>query len=283
MVVIVMGFMFWKDVKTIVGSRNSSSSVQDFKKIKKSKDAPVDNIEIREKWDLPEVLKEVSGISYLDENRFAAVQDEEGKIFIYNRKDDRIEREINFAGPGDYEGITTKGNTAWVVRADGTLFEVDMNSGKNTKQYKTHLTVEHNVEGLTYDIYNERLLLGIKDNEPGNKEYKGIYPFDLNSKTLSTVPAYRIDLTHELFGTRKKKGTIMPSAIAIHPTTKEIFVTDGPNSRLLIMDPKGNPQRLLQLGKNFSQPEGITFSPMGELFISNEGSKQPGNIILINY
>ena len=73
----------------------------------------------------------------------------------------------------------------------------------------------------------------------------------------------------------------MPSAMGIHPLTNEFFITDGPKARLLIMDESGKISKLLDLGSAFSQPEGITFSPEGEVFISNEGTKDPGNIIRI--
>mgnify|MGYP003577667834 CR=1 FL=1 len=88
----------------------------------------------------------------MDEQRFACVQDEEGKIFIFNRATGKIEKEIPFAGSGDYEGIALKGNTAYVLRADGVLYEVNMDGAQaSLKEHKTVLTVEHNVEGLTYD------------------------------------------------------------------------------------------------------------------------------------
>ena len=35
-------------------------------------------------------------------------------------------------------------------------------------------------------------------------------------------------------------------------------------------------------GSAFEQPEGITFSPSGEMYISNEGGKGQGNILLVN-
>lgn len=73
----------------------------------------------------------------------------------------------------------------------------------------------------------------------------------------------------------------MPSAIGIHPATRGIYITDGPGARLLVMDASGNIESLHQLGKDFAQPEGLTFSPRGELFISNEGTKQPGNILKV--
>ena len=38
------------------------------------------------KWDMPIELNEISGIRWISEDKIAAVQDEEGIIFIYNLK-----------------------------------------------------------------------------------------------------------------------------------------------------------------------------------------------------
>ena len=67
----------------------------------------------------------------------------------------------------------------------------------------------------------------------------------------------------------------------INATTNEIFITDGLQAMLLIMDYSGTIKKLYQLGKDFAQPKGITFSQQGEIFISNEGTKQPGNILKV--
>jgi uncharacterized protein YjiK len=286
-VIIAGGFIFWKDINGLVA--HGQQLVQPEKKEKKKDEKkenenPSPGIHIMEKWDLPAELKEVSGIAYMDNDRFACVQDEEGTIFIYNRSSEQIEKKIPFAAPGDYEGITLNGQTAYVVRADGRLFEVDLNGGKSAaKEYKTPLTVEHNVEGLCYDESNNRLLLAIKDEEPGNSNQKGIYAFDLSKKALAEKPVLQIDLEHKVFmnsGAKKNKA-IKPSAIGVHPQTKELYITDGPKSRLLIMNASGDIKKLVSLGKEFAQPEGITFSPQGAIFISNEGTDQPGNIIQV--
>ncbi len=277
-VIIIGGFIFWRDISSVVLGTGTEAQAS-FKKVKKA----ATELSITNKWDLPGELKEVSGIAYLDQDRFACIQDEDGIIFIYNRAEGKVEKRIEFAGPGDYEGITVNGNTAYIVRADGRLYKVDMNAGKSSvKEFKTSLTVDHNVEGLVFDKKNNRLLLAIKDEEPGNKDYKGIYAFDLASEKLNNDPVIKIDLDDPLLSSgdkKKKKKAIMPSSIGIHPLTGEIYITDGPKSRLAILQPSGKILKVIELGKEFAQPEGVSFSPSGDLFISNEGTSKPGNII----
>jgi uncharacterized protein YjiK len=281
-VIFVSGFSFCQDMNNVDPSGENSPSAGKKSEKKKKKQGGGSDVTIVSKWDLPAALQEVSGIAYLDKNRFACIQDEKGVIFIYNGNSKTIEKEIPFGGPGDYEGIAVNGNTAYVITADGELYEVKMSGGANAvKQHKTALTTEHNVEGVTYDRKNNRLLLAIKNDEPGNKDYKGIYAFDLSANTFRKDPVYKIDLTNELLDSKGKKNAISPSEIGIHPQTGELYITDGPKARLLIMKPTGEISKLLDLGKSFEQPEGITFSPQGEVFISNEGSKEPGNIIKV--
>ena len=156
------GFVFWKDLKNFTSNSEISTGKVKGKSDKSGEDELLPNFRIEQKWDLPEELKEVSGIAYLDQNRFACVQDEDGIVFIYNINDQKIEGKIPFAGAGDYEGITVNGNTAYVVRADGLLYEVDLKmSNKNVATYKTALTQNHNVEGLCFDKENNRLLLAL--------------------------------------------------------------------------------------------------------------------------
>lgn len=282
---IATSLVFCNDSKGNSSPENNPEIIEKKDKSNKAgKEEPITSgtVSIREKWELPGRLREVSGIAYLDDQRFAAIQDEEGIIFIYNRASGQTERQIRFAGPGDYEDIAIAGNTAYVVRADGRLYEVNVDKENNlVKEYKTPLTAAHNVEGLCIDRENNRLLLAIKNGEPGTPGYKGVYAFDLAEKQLLKEPVFKIDLTHSVFNTSqgKKNKEIMPSAIGIHPLTGEIYITDGPKSRLLLMDSRGNIKGLYQLGKDFAQPEGLAFNPQGEIFISNEGTKQLGNII----
>jgi len=203
-------------------------------------------------------------------------------IFIFNKKTGEIEREIRFADPGDFEGLCLAGNTAYAVRSDGLIFEIDLSTEKSIV-YKTYLTAKNNIEGLSFDAANKRLLLAGKNADENYPGYKCIYAFDLGTKELLTAPAIKISLSDPLLGGNQQKmnKALRPSAIAIHPHTLDIFITDGPASRLLQLSKDGDVKKMYSLGKAFSQPEGITFSPAGKLYISNEGNKNAGNIIEI--
>ena len=290
----VFAFIFWKDFKSVTGKKAGLTKIKPEKndaekKNKKNKQEDVkafdSSIKIVQKWDMPSDLKEISGIAYINKNRFACVQDELGKIFIFNTATGEVEKEIQFAGAGDYEGIAIVGETAYIMQADGKLFELkNYSSAKPVLvEHDTHLTAKQDVEGLCYDEKNNRLLLAIKGREPNSKDYKGIYAFDLASKKIATTPAIKIDLTHNIWSGTKSKNKIQPSDIDVHPVTGDVYIVDGPDSKLLVMSADGTKKKLYQLSNtDFPQPEGMAFNQAGELFISNEGRTGTGNILKIS-
>lgn len=291
LVVIALPLVFWSDIKAALGKEAMAAGDDKKKKKKKDKDQealpPSAEIKVLQRWELPAILTEISGLEHLGGTRFACIQDEQGTIFIYNTATSRIEKQVPFAGPGDYEGIAVAGSTAWVVSADGTLYEVkDYNGSKPaTTTHRTSLTVKQDVEGLTYDKKKDRLLLAIKGEEPGSSDYKGIYAFDPNTKKFTTDPVLKINLADPVFqGLKEKKRTklMQPSEIEIHPQTGDIYVSEGASPKLLVMDKDGKKKKLytLQPG-DFPQSEGLAFTPEGELFISNEGKGGQGTIVKV--
>ena len=287
------GFVFWKDVKGVVNASEAMAIGQVDKKSKKEKKkdkepegatAEHPPVAVAGKWEMPQELVEISGIAWLDKDRFACVQDELGKIFIYSLASRSVVNEIPFGDAGDYEGIAVTGGTAYVVRADGKLFEVaGFESGKpSVKQYATHLTVKQDVEGLCYDAKGGRLLVSIKGSETHTKDYKGIYGFDLSSKTMAKEPVYKIDLTQPALTSGKKKNTFQPSDLEIHPKSGDLYITDAATGKLAVMKTSGEVTQVYSLSKSeFTQPEGISFNNQGEMFISNEGAKGKGNILKV--
>ncbi|MDO1449423.1 SdiA-regulated domain-containing protein [Rhodocytophaga aerolata] len=284
----------WQNTGQTFFNRAESKSPYDYSedgktKKKNSHVVTATDVRIESSWQLPEVLREVSGIAYLSANKIACVQDELGNIYIYNLASHSIEQVIPFADAGDYEGITLVENTAYVVRSDGRLFKVDnlLSAQPKVTQFESFLTAEQDVEGLCYDAANHRLLLSIKGVDPHSQAYKGVYAFDLASNELQTQPVYKL-LLHDpvlaaAYSPKSKKSALQPSDIDIHPLTGDIYITEAVHHQLLLLNADGELKMVYSLAKpDFAKPEGITFSPTGEIFISNEGKKGAGNIRKIN-
>ena len=239
------------------------------------------SVRIISEWLLPKELKEVSGISWMQGDRFACVQDEIGKVFIYNTRTSSVENEIPFAGKGDYEGIAIVADTIYVLHANGKIFEIANYSSpkRRVKLYESHLSKKQDNESLAYDKKNNRLLVAVKEAKSDKDDFKGIYSFDLKTKTMAVKPVYKIDLNNKVFK-GKKSNSIQPSDIEVHPLTGNIYIIEGNKPKLLVLNSKGDILFLNELkDKEFSQPEGLSFSPDGQMYISNEG--KPGNIIQV--
>jgi uncharacterized protein YjiK len=255
---------------------------------------------------LPSILHEISGITHIDSTLFVCIQDEKGILFFYDMGKNDINSRLEFFIKGDYEGITRVNDTIYVLRSDGTLFEIpDYKSGNGiATPYPTEIPSKDN-EGLCYDSENHRLLIACKDN-PGkgdlSKDYRYIFAFDLSSKSLGNEPVISFDVASlkeyavkhhiDLPLKQKKKGSpsepvfkFRPSAIGIHPLTGKLYLLSAEDYLLFIFDMDGNIEHIIKLNPAlFLQPEGIAFFDNGDMVISNEGQpKLPANLQRINY
>lgn len=238
-------------------------------------------------WELPTKLNEISGIVWVDDHTLACVQDENGVIFIYDLKEKSIVEEIPFAGNGDYEGIALHNNDLYIIQSDGLLYEVKdwRTTTKAVSAHQTGFKASNNMESLTYSVRDKSLLTAPKDKDT-NEEYKGIYKISLTSKKVSNnAPAYKIEMNaHALkeYKSKKLHKTFNPSEIAVHPKTHDIYVLEGKKPKLLILDAQGTLKTVYKLDKiDFPQPEGMTFSEDGDLYISNESVNGPATIHLV--
>lgn len=256
---------------------------------------------------LPEILHEISGLTYIDSSIFACIQDEDGILFFYDLEKSKIVKQYTFFTQGDYEGITRVGNTLYVLRSDGFLFEIENYELKNfeVRSYDTGIPATNN-EGLCYDKGHNRLLIACKGKIGKGKEFKDervIYGFDLQTKKLNQEPAYEFDLKKIIAfasannpdirtKTRKKKGKSVTqpfirfrtSDIGIHPVTKELYALSGPDHMLLIFSAQGNIEHIEQLDSElFMKAEGITFNKSGDVLISNEGRDKKPTVLFFKY
>lgn len=243
--------------------------------------------EITNKWILPSVLDEVSGIAWLSENTFACIQDEDGIIFIYDVDQQQLIDRIPFSKPSDFEGIAVLNDDAYVMRSDGVVFKVARfrkSENRSISKFKTDFTVRNNMETLTPSADGNSLLT-IPKSRDKDKNFKGIYEIDLASQTVKVAPRIRIRMDDDAFKEdfkKKVRKTFNPSDMAVHPSTGYFYVLEGIHPKIAILNQDGEIENVVYLEtSNFPQPEGIAFSPDGRLFIANEADGNQPSIIEI--
>ena len=75
-----------------------------------------------------------------------------------------------------------------------------------------------------------------------------------------------------------------PSGIAVHPISGKIYVLASAGKKLLVLDENGNPKEQYNLNEDqFPQPEGICFTPNGDLIISSEGKNGQASISYFSF
>jgi len=241
------------------------------------------------KYKLPEKLTEVSGIQYIKENTFACVQDETGKIYIYDTQKGKIIEDYHFAGSGDYEDLELVGSTLFVIRSDGRLYKIDGFPAEKmeVRHRDLPLSEKNDVEGLCYDPATEQLLIACKAEaglDKNIKKKKAVYSFDVNQLQFNTQPRFLIDKDILKEVADEKKLDFNPSGIAKHPIDGYFYLIASAGNLLVILDDAGKVLHVEELDNDeFKQPEGITFDPQGNLYISNEGRSGKGNILYFKY
>lgn len=244
------------------------------------KNASYDFLKPDKIYDMPDLLKEISGIAYADPNTLYCVQDELGIVFKYDLSKEDISGMFRFTDLGDFEDLTIKNNQVYVLRSDGTLFWF------NHRQFdgKINQVVVPvncmNLEGLDYHPASNQLYLACKDQLMDGQEHHRTV-FSINADQLTgpkpalVIASEQINalLADKYPGVDNSRMQINPSAIAIHPQTGEKYVLSA-TSRLIAVFNKEQLTNIYPLpAEIYYKPEGLAFTPQGDLFLSSEGIK----------
>jgi len=236
-------------------------------------------------------LEEISGLSYFKDGQLAAIEDEDGKLFIIETSSGKVTREIKFGKSGDYEGVEVLNDMVYVLRSDGDIYSFSI-SDKNevdAKKYETVLESSNDAEGLGYT--NGKLMVALKgdeDTDENKAKGKAVYTFDLENEKLDEKELFDIEeeeLDEFIEGRKyfKKVNDFDPSAIAQHPLTNDIYLLSADRIIAVFTASYELKEVVLLPSIPFNQAEGICFAPDGTLYISSEGDGGKGKIITINY
>lgn len=257
------------------------------------------------RYKLPAYLEEISGLSYYGNGKIACVQDEKAFIYVLNLEQEKIIKKHDFGTDADYEDIAVVDKTAYILRNNGHIYRVKnfKKKDRKVKKFETPLKEKNDTEGMAYDPVSNALLIACKgspsiEKDKPYKGYKAIYKFDLEKEELARDPHFLIDLErlgsyidHNAFSRFSVKvakklrlieseTSFQPSGLAIHPIYGDIYIISSVGKLLIILNRYGKVQNVKELDpKIFRQPEGICFSPKGDMFISSEGQGGKGYIL----
>lgn len=243
-------------------------------------------------FELPSRLREVSALTDVDEETIACVQDENASIYFMSTRTGRITDTVQFAGPGDMEGLTRVGNEFFALRSDGLIYRLgDRSAGFALRDTFRVKVPNKNIEGLGYDERTGLVLVSPKDLAKGSKEGKDerlIYAIDPHATMKAPRAVLRLSMDKlerqaialGIVVPREKKGKgkeksllkLRYSSVAVHPISGHYYLLSAVDRTLLVMARGGDLIDLVQLDADLlPKAEGITFMPNGDMWLSSEG------------
>lgn len=248
---------------------------------------------------LSNALEEISGIALLNEQTVLAIQDELGCLFWLDVATESVTRRLYFAEKADYEDLAIVGDSVYVLQASGRLHRIPLQSDSTQVQsqvVESGLAQGYDTEGLVYDARQNALWIACKDSPMPKKisrYQREIFAFSLSSHqlrpqlTLTTqaIDQYLTSIEPERAQSIRqrlsalKQPIIEPSALAFHPQSGDVYVVSATSQLLAIVQPGGQIAHIEPLPEAiFEQPEGIAFSPQGDLWMASEGKKRKARI-----
>ncbi len=236
-----------------------------------------------------ESMQEISGIElFPDEHSIMAINDEEGRIYQVDVLAKEPYPHFKFAKNGDYEDICHTDSGWFVLKSNGSLFQVHglFTDSVYSDHYKMEKQGKKEFETTYYDRASNGIVMICKNCEDDKKlGVTSAYRFDLASKTFDTAAIYRFSNQEIARLAGSDMRFFKPSAAAVHPIEKRLYIVASVNGLLVIADLQGHVQEAYNLKHRlFLQPEGLAFAPNGDMYISNEGGYDgSANILKFSY
>ncbi|WP_339758371.1 SdiA-regulated domain-containing protein [Algoriphagus aquimarinus] len=246
------------------------------------------DLEKFQKIKLQHDMEEVSGLEWVGADQLWAIEDESSIIYRLDPETGKILKKGKFAKNKDIEDLLVVDGVAWVLQSNGTLYEVNSPLTKNTETSEHHFPIKEkrDLEAIVSSKTNLYVFCKACKWDIG-PEQASIFRFDLISKSYDPLPfatLKREEIQPLLVGQSTKELDIQPSAAALHPIENLFYILSSTGKWLLITDTDFKPIKVFLLNsKTFKQPEGITFDPKGNMYISNEAQDGEPNILKFDY
>lgn len=226
---------------------------------------------------LSDQIAEISGIAFYEKDTSVfAIKDEDGILYKIDLTQKMSMRKWQFDKKRDFEDIVLKDSIFYVLISNGNIETIQF--GKNDSIITTKSEFPdagktvNEFESLFYDDSLHRFILLCKDCEDDNKSIVSAWGYDTATKVY-TPSIFTIDAQAIAAKLNLEKIKFKPSGAAINPVTNELYIISAINNLLVVTDRRGKFKELYTLDPAvYKQPEGIAFTPSGDMIISNEAS-----------
>jgi DNA-binding beta-propeller fold protein YncE len=182
----------------------------------------------------------------------------------------------------DFEDIVINDSAIYILISNGDIEKLRFKGDtivKTKSNFPDASKKENEFEAMYYDP-SLGLVTLCKNCEDDKKKVVTAFACKPDSSVYNV--AYQIDVKPIAEKSKEDKIHFKPSAAAINPLTNELYILASVNKLLVVADRSGNVKDVYTLDPvTFNQPEGITFTPSGDLLISNEKGEEDNATILI--
>ncbi len=226
--------------------------------------------------DLPDRLREVSGLAVASATSVFAHDDEHARVSEIDLASGRALRSFAFGSAdatGDFEGIAASGDRIHVITSDGQLSSFDAGADGATVPVQVNDTGvggRCEIEGLSLSPRPGELLILCKDiTGRGNGGRLLVFRWNIAANRLEPQPWLDVDLSAELGVDRRG---FAPSSIDWDARTQRVAIISARNRIMMLLDANGGRVEWRRLdAERHPQAEGVAIMPSGEIIVADEG------------
>lgn len=239
---------------------------------------------------LGKVLNEISGITLDKETgNLLAISDSKEQVFELDLHRYKLKDYTSKIVPkdSDLEDLVKVNSRLYLLFSRGAIMEIPEKAKDTTgsKMYALNLGGTNDFETLYYDPTVNGLIMLCKNcaHEKGTG-VRTAYRFDLKTKTFDSTEFYTISKDDVRTALKNPNIKFDPSAAAIHPINKRLYILSSAGDLLVITDTRGTVAEAYELNPEvFPQAEGIAFAQDGTMFITNEKKSDKPTLLVFPY
>jgi hypothetical protein len=229
-----------------------------------------------EQWNLPESLREISGLAFTPDGRLFGHDDERAIVYELDYADGAVKKRFALGDPpdeDDFEAIATTATHLYLITSKGRILEAREGGDGESVPFQTYDAGTERaceIEAAAYISSRDALALTCKRLFDGRGKHTQIYFFSIVERRVTDMIDVTMRPATELLGTDK----VRISDIAWDETRQRLIAVAAEERALVELDLTGQILYVAHIPRSqHRQAEGIALDPTGKLIVADEGGK----------